>query len=235
MRTSPSIPTLTAVGHANVGTGTEPRAHGLVVNALFNRVTGKAEEAYDQLDPGELMALTLADVWNIHTNGAAAIIGQGGAIRATAGLVGHRACVINGRRVLAASYSACDGGCETNPKCYAMSEALTPFNARTYWQQAGGTWMGHDITSPTTFRHSAVFQRFEGDALGADAYGPDRERCDKNSATSTVRSPQRLASSNGKPGPTASPRRSPPTTHARRTSTGGRHYRGASIVLHISR
>jgi len=57
-----SIPTLTAVGHANVGTGAEPRAHGLVVNALFNRVTGKAEEAYDQLDPGELMALTLADV-----------------------------------------------------------------------------------------------------------------------------------------------------------------------------
>ena len=38
------------------------------------------------------MALTLADVWNIATDGRAVIIGQGGAIRATAGLVGHGAC-----------------------------------------------------------------------------------------------------------------------------------------------
>jgi hypothetical protein len=162
-----SIPTLTAVGHANLGTGTEPRTHGLVVNYLFDRVTAKAREAYDQLDPGELMALTLADIWGIQTNGAAVIIGQGGAIRATAGLVGHGACVINGRRVLAASYSARDGGWETNPKCYAMSEALKPLNAKVYWQRAGGTWLGHDIASPATFRHSAVFQRFEGDALDA--------------------------------------------------------------------
>lgn len=162
-----SVPTLTAVGHANLGTGAEPRTHGLVVNFLFNRVTNKAQEAYDQLDPGELMALTLADVWNIQTNGAAVIVGQGGAIRAAAGLVGHGACVINGHRVLAASYSARDGGWETNPRCYTMSEALKPLNARTYWQDAGGKWMGHDIDNPTTFRHSAVFQRFEGDALAA--------------------------------------------------------------------
>jgi arylsulfatase A-like enzyme len=38
-----SVPTLTAVGHANLGTGAEPRIHGLVVNNLFNRVTGKAQ------------------------------------------------------------------------------------------------------------------------------------------------------------------------------------------------
>jgi arylsulfatase A-like enzyme len=73
-----SIPTLTAVGHANLGTGTEPRIHGLAVNNLFNRVTGKAQEAYNELDPGEMMALTLADVWNIETEGRAVIIGQGG-------------------------------------------------------------------------------------------------------------------------------------------------------------
>ncbi len=162
-----SIPTLTAVGHANLGTGAEPRSHGLVVNYLFNRVTAKPQEAYDQLDPGELMALTLADVWNIQTNGAAVIVGQGGAIRATAGLVGRGACLINGRRVLAASYSAQDGGWETNPRCYAMSEALKPLNAKTYWEHAGGKWMGHDISTAATFRHSAVFQRFEGDALEA--------------------------------------------------------------------
>jgi hypothetical protein len=162
-----SVPTLTAVGHANLGTGAEPRIHGLVVNNLFNRVTGKAQEAYSGLDPGELMALTLADVWNIETDGKAVIIGQGGAIRATAGLVGHGACVLNGRRVLAASYSPRDAGWETNPACYTISEALKPINARKYWEEAGGKWMGHDISDGAKFRHSAVFQRFEGDALVA--------------------------------------------------------------------
>src|SRR5262245_17353952 len=110
-----SAPTLTSVGHANLGTGAEPRAHGLAVNNLFNRVAGKPQEAYNELNPGELMALTLSDVWNIETEGRAIIIGQGGAIRAVAGLVGHGACIINGRRVLAASYSPRDGGWETNP------------------------------------------------------------------------------------------------------------------------
>jgi hypothetical protein len=162
-----SVPTLTAVGHANLGTGAEPRVHGLVVNNLFNRVTGKPQEAYDGLNPGELMALTLADVWNIETEGRAIIIGQGGAIRATAGLVGHGACLLNGRRVLAASYSTRDAGWETNPSCYAMSDALKAINARTYWEEVGGKWMGHDIADATKFRHSGVFQRFEGDALAA--------------------------------------------------------------------
>ena len=163
-----SVPTLTAVGHANLGTGAEPSTHGLAVNNLFNRVAGKAQEAYDQLDPGELLALTLADVWNIETEGKAVIIGQGGAIRAVAGLVGHGGCVLNGRPVRAASYSvAGDGTWETNPKCYTMSDALKPFTARRYWTEAGGTWMGHDVASPVKFRHSGLFERFEGDALAA--------------------------------------------------------------------
>ena len=162
-----SAPTLTAVGHANLGTGAEPRIHGLAVNYLFNRVTGKLQEAYNGFDPGELMALTLADVWNIETEGRAIIIGQGGAMRATAGLVGHGACLVNGRRVLAASYSTRDAGWETNPTCYAMSDALKPINARKHWEAVDGKWMGHDISDASKFRHSAVFQRFEGDALAS--------------------------------------------------------------------
>ena len=163
-----TVPTLTAVGHANLGTGAEPQTHGLAVNYLFNRVTGKSQEAYDALDPGEMLALTLADVWNIETEGQAVIVGQGGAIRATAGLVGHGACVVNGRRVRAASYStAGDGTFQTNEKCYTLSDALKPLTARRYWTEAGGKWLGHDIGDPTKFRHSALFQRFEGDALAA--------------------------------------------------------------------
>ena len=172
-----SVPTLTAVGHANLGTGAEPRVHGLVVNHLFNRVTGKSQEAYDALNPAELMALTLADEWNIETDGRAIIIGQGGAIRAVAGLVGHGGCILDGRPVVAASYAARDAGWETNPTCYRLPDVLKPINGRRYWEEAKGTWMGHDISNPTKFRHSALFQRFEGDALAAvlesEAIGAD--------------------------------------------------------------
>jgi hypothetical protein len=162
-----SVPTLTSVGHANLGTGAEPRMHGLAVNNLFNRVTGKAQEAYSELDPRELMALTLADVWNIETEGRAIIVGQGGAIRAVAGLVGHGACTVNGRPVLAASYSTRTGGWETNSACYTLPETLKSISADDYWKRAGGTWMNHDIADRTRFRHSGLFQRFEGDALAA--------------------------------------------------------------------
>jgi hypothetical protein len=160
-----NLPTVTGVGHATIGTGSDPRLHGITVNTLFNRVTGKSQPAYDALDPRELMALTLADTWNIATDGRAIIIGQGGAIRATAGLVGRGACLINGRTILAASYSASDAGWETNPSCYTLSDALKPFNGKAVWEKAGGTWMGHDIASPTKFRASSLFQRFEAEAL----------------------------------------------------------------------
>ncbi len=161
------LPTVTGVGHANIGTGSEPRFHGIVVNNLFNRTTGKRQEAYDQLDTRELMALTLADAWNLSTDGKAVIIGQGGAIRAVAGLVGHGACVISGRKVIAASYGGPDGGWETNPTCYTMPEALKRFVGRKVWEAAGGTWMGHDIASASKFRASALFQKYEAEALHA--------------------------------------------------------------------
>jgi hypothetical protein len=159
------LPTVTGVGHATIGTGTDPRIHGITVNNLYNRLTGKSQPSYDALDPRELMALTLADVWNITTDGRAVIVGQGGAIRATAGLVGRGACLINGRKIIAASYSTHDAGWETNPECYTMSDALQSFNGRRVWEAAGGKWMGHDISDPWKFRASSLFQRFEAEAL----------------------------------------------------------------------
>jgi hypothetical protein len=161
------MPTVTGVGHANIGTGSEPRYHGIVVNTTFNRATGKSQEAYDQLDTRELMALTLADEWNLETDGKAVIVGQGGAIRAVAGLVGRGGCLISGRKVLAASYGGADGGWETNPECYTMPAALKAFTGRKVWEAAGGTWMGHDIASFDKFRASALFQKFEAEALRA--------------------------------------------------------------------
>jgi hypothetical protein len=105
------------------------------------------------------------------------IIGQGGAIRATAGLVGRGACLVNGRKVIAASYSTRDAGWETNPTCYTMSDALKPYNGSAVWKAAGGTWMGHDIADGAKFRASSLFQRFEAEALLAvmaqEAIGAD--------------------------------------------------------------
>jgi len=161
------LPTVTGVGHANIGTGSDPRFHGIVVNNLFNRTTGKPQEAFDQLDTRELMALTLADQWNLATDGKAVIIGQGGAIRAVAGLVGRGACLISGKKIIAASYGGADGGWETNPTCYTMPEALKQFVGRKVWEAAGGKWMGHDIASAQKFRASAPFQKYEAEALRA--------------------------------------------------------------------
>jgi hypothetical protein len=161
------LPTVTGVGHANIGTGSEPRIHGITVNTLFNRVTGKSQEAYDALDPKELMALTLGDTWNLATDGRAVIIGQGGAIRAVAGLVGRGSCLVGARKVTAASYNAVDGGWESNPACYDMPRALAAFNAKTVWDAAGGKWMGHDIASGSKFRASSLFQKYEAEALRA--------------------------------------------------------------------
>jgi len=161
------LPTVTGVGHANIGTGSEPRFHGIVVNNLFNRTTGKPQEAYDQLDTRELMALTLADQWNLTTDGKAVIIGQGGAIRAVAGLVGRGACLISGKKIIAASYGGADGGWETNPACYTMPDALKRFVGRKVWEEAGGKWLGHDIASAQKFRASALFQKYEAEALRA--------------------------------------------------------------------
>jgi hypothetical protein len=161
------LPTVTGVGHATIGTGTDPRIHGITVNTLFNRATGKEQPAYDALDPQELMALTLADAWNLATDGRAVIIGQGGAIRATAGLVGRGSCLVGARKVFAASYGGADGGWETNPACYTMPPGLSGLTARRVWETARGTWLGHDIASASKFRASSLFQKYEAEALRA--------------------------------------------------------------------
>ena len=55
------------MGHANVGTGSEPRFHGIAVNKYFDPTAEKGKEVrnvYDVLGPRELKVLTLADVWH---------------------------------------------------------------------------------------------------------------------------------------------------------------------------
>ncbi len=159
------LPTLTSVGHATIATGADPRVHGLAANNLFNRVTGRSQGAFRGLSPTELMALTISDLWNLETDGRAVIMAQGGAVRAAASLAGHGACVVNGRPVIMATYNSAEGRWVTNPDCYRLPDYLARHTTRALWEEAGGSWMGHPVDSPRAVRHSALFQRFEGESL----------------------------------------------------------------------
>jgi predicted AlkP superfamily pyrophosphatase or phosphodiesterase len=159
------LPSITSVAHATIATGADARVHGIVGNAFFDRIAGSATDSYPGLSPRYLMAPTLSDVWNLHTDGLAVIIGQGSVGRAALPLAGHGACQLNGHRVVAVSYSTESGGWETNPECYRLPDYLKEANARTLWEGHGGAWMGHSIASPADVRGSALFSTFETNAL----------------------------------------------------------------------
>ncbi len=158
-------PTITSLGHATIATGADPRVHGIVGNAFFDRVAAKGTDYYAGLSPRHLMALTLADVWNLHTDGRAVIVGQGSIARAALPLAGHGACQPNGRPVIALSYNLESGAWETNPECYRLPDYLQRTTARALWDGSDGLWMGHPIASPADIRGSALFSKFETDAL----------------------------------------------------------------------
>jgi hypothetical protein len=48
-----------------------------------------------------------------------------------------------------------------------MPDALKGRLARPIWEAAGGQWMTHDISNASRFRASALFQRYEAEALRA--------------------------------------------------------------------
>ena len=171
------FPSITSTGHATIATGTDPRVHGIVANSLFDHVAGKAIDSYPDSSPRLLMAPTLSDVWNSWTHGRAVIAGQGSVGRAALPLAGHGSCQVNGRAVIAVSYNFEQGVWETNPACYRLPEYLKQANARSLWQGTDGRWMGHHVVNPADVRGSALFSRFETDALiamiRAEPFGAD--------------------------------------------------------------
>jgi len=158
------LPTVTTLGHASIGTGTDPRVHGIVLNSFFDRLNAKSQNPYGSNAPNTLMALTLADIWNLKTDGQAAIIVQGGSFEAAAGLGGHGACLFNARPIILTSYSG-DGSWETNSSCYKLPEYLKNQKSRQLWESVQGKWMGHDIANPVGVSRSALFPKFQADAL----------------------------------------------------------------------
>jgi hypothetical protein len=171
------LPTSTAAGHSSIATGTEPRFHGITGNNLFDRAKRARHDIYQGWNPRDLLALTLADVWQLSTGGRAIVIAQGSSSHAATALGGHGACQVGGSRVLHAGYDETTGRWKSNSDCFTLLPAVAELDAKTLWP-ADGLWMGHKVDSSVEVRRSGLFPRFEGDAflrmvesqpLGADA------------------------------------------------------------------
>ncbi len=158
------LPSITSAGHATIATGTDPRRHGIVSNTLFDRTSGKEAELFAAFSPRNLMALTLADVWNVETDGAAIIAAQASIGRAGS-LAGHGGCLLGARPTLYAAYDTASGHWRTDPACFRLHESYAALDSRSVWEREGGTWMGHAIADPDAVRRTAPFAAFEGDAL----------------------------------------------------------------------
>ena len=161
-----TLPTNTAVGHSTISTGADPSVHGVTGVSVYDRIHRRRHNLFDGEAPQDLMALTLADVWQLATAGRAVILAQGSIGRAATPLAGHGACQLNGSPVVLAAYDQQTGGWTTNPGCYRLPEYLKDRNSRTL-PPADGEWMHHRVDSPSSVRYSALFQAFEADAMTA--------------------------------------------------------------------
>ena len=160
------VPTNTAVGHSTISTGADPRVHGITGVSVYDRTHGRRYDLFAGGLPHDLMAMTLADVWQLATSGRAIVLAQGSIDRAATPLAGHGACQLNGTPVVLASYDQQTGDWTTNTNCFRLPQYLKDRHARELWQ-AGGEWMGHRIDSATDVRYSALFPAFEADAMTA--------------------------------------------------------------------
>ena len=161
-----SLPTNTAVGHSTISTGTDPRMHGVTGVSVYDRTRHQRHDMFAGGMPQDLMALTLADVWQLATAGRSIVLAQGSIDRAATPLAGHGACQLNGTPVVLASYDQQTGNWTTNRDCFRLPEYLKDRNTRTLWP-ASGEWMGHKIDSPAEVRYSGLFPAFEAEAMAA--------------------------------------------------------------------
>jgi Type I phosphodiesterase / nucleotide pyrophosphatase len=158
-----ALPSNTAVGHSTIATGADPGVHGITGVSTYDFEARRRHDMYAGCDPKDLLAWTLADVWQRKTEGRAVIVAQGSIDRATTPLAGHGACLLNGSPVVCASYDQTSGAWHTNPMCYRLPDYLKDVNASALWK-ASTTWMGHSIDSTTAVRYSALFPAFEANA-----------------------------------------------------------------------
>ena len=161
------LPTATAVAHTTIATGTDPGVHGIVVNNLFDRASGKSVDAFADGTAANVMAPGLADAWMDKTAGRAIVATQGGYVYAATALAGHGACRPRGKPVYAAAYDRATGKWTTGSDCYRLHPSLAARTSEPLWEAASGKWLGHDVTGPEAIRKTALFANYEADALTA--------------------------------------------------------------------
>jgi hypothetical protein len=170
------LPSNTAVGHSTIATGTDPRVHGITGVSVYDFRKRRRQDMFAGGVPADLMALTLADVWQLATAGRAVILAQGSIDRAATPLAGHGACLLNGAAVVLASYDQGEGDWKTNTSCFRLPEYLKHRDARSLWA-AGAEWLGHRIDTSSAVRYSGLFPAFEADAMSSmieqEAVGAD--------------------------------------------------------------
>src|SRR3990172_6661987 len=159
------LPSVTSAGHSTVATGTDPRFHGIHANATFDRRTGKEDEPFPGMSPKNYMTLALADHWNLATSGRAVLIAQGTTPRAAVALAGSGACAVSGRPIVMTMFDERKAGWVTNKDCFRLPDYLEDDHAAKAWEAVSGTWMGHKIDSSRTLLRTALFPRFQVDAL----------------------------------------------------------------------
>jgi hypothetical protein len=158
------LPTNTAVGHSTIATGADPRVHGITGNNLYEHVHRRRRDSLAGVTPNDLMALTLSDVWSLENRGKPVVIALGTSVPAATALAGHGACQLNGSRVQVAAYDEKGGRWFTNPSCFAPIDVLNDLTAASAWP-ADGQWLGRPVNTPTEFRRSGLWPKFEADSL----------------------------------------------------------------------
>jgi hypothetical protein len=158
------LPSNTAVGHATIATGADPRVHGITGNNLYEQPRKARHDMFEGWDPRDLVSPTLADVWQLQTAGRAIIVAQGSSVPSSTALAGHGACQAGGAKVTHAGYDERSGKWMTKADCFTQPPTIAELDARTLWPP-DGLWMGHKIDTPAAVRRSGLFPRFETEAF----------------------------------------------------------------------
>jgi hypothetical protein len=158
------LPTNTGAGHASIATGSEPRVHGITGNNLFDRISRARHDTLDDWNPRDLVALTLADVWQLQPEGYGRVVAQGSSLPASVALAGHGACQVAGLRVVHAGYDETTGVWRTDADCFTLPASIGDFDARRIFPPEGA-WMGHKVDTPSEIRRTALFSGFEADTF----------------------------------------------------------------------
>jgi hypothetical protein len=74
-------------------------------------------------------------------------------------------CAISGRPIVMAMFDERKAGWVTNKECFRLPDYLEDDHAAKAWEAVSGTWMGHRIDSGRTLLRTALFPRFQADAL----------------------------------------------------------------------